>query len=106
MATTNPSGDVQEAAPHADPRTRHPVPASGCRAQRWTSSHVLRPAGGDAEARWWHAARGLPGQHLDGCRQAPARRYWKWFSDHWNADKAVRVIEDVIDDGGRPRWID
>ena len=32
--------------------------------------------------------------------------YWNWFSDHWNADKAVRVIEDVIGDGGRPRWID
>lgn len=32
--------------------------------------------------------------------------YWNWFSEHWNADKAVRVIEDVIGDGGRPRWID
>jgi hypothetical protein len=32
--------------------------------------------------------------------------YWNWFSDHWNTDKAVRVIEDVIGDGGRPRWID
>jgi hypothetical protein len=32
--------------------------------------------------------------------------YWNWFSDHWNADRAVRVIEDVIGDGGRPRWID
>jgi hypothetical protein len=32
--------------------------------------------------------------------------YWKWFADHWNADKAVKVIEDVISDGGRPRWID
>jgi hypothetical protein len=32
--------------------------------------------------------------------------YWNWFADHWNADKAVEVIEDVIGDGGRPRWID
>lgn len=32
--------------------------------------------------------------------------YWNWFADHWNADKAVKVIEDVIGDGGRPRWID
>jgi len=32
--------------------------------------------------------------------------YWKWFVDHWNADKAVEVVEDVIGDGGRPRWID
>jgi hypothetical protein len=39
-----------------------------------------------------------------GKRQRDA--YWKWFADHWNADKAVKVIEDVIGDGGRPRWID
>jgi hypothetical protein len=32
--------------------------------------------------------------------------YWAWFSDHWNAVKAVRVTEDVISAGGRPRWID
>ncbi len=32
--------------------------------------------------------------------------YWNWFADHWNADKAVKVIGDVIGDGGRPRWID
>jgi hypothetical protein len=32
--------------------------------------------------------------------------YWNWFADHWNPDKAVKVIEDVIGDGGRPRWID
>ncbi len=32
--------------------------------------------------------------------------YWNWFADHWNADKAVKVIEDVVGDGGRPRWID
>lgn len=32
--------------------------------------------------------------------------YWTWFSNHWNADKAVKVVEDVIGDGGRPRWID
>jgi len=32
--------------------------------------------------------------------------YWDWFTEHWNADKAVEVVEDVIGDGGRPRWID
>lgn len=32
--------------------------------------------------------------------------YWHWFSEHWNADKAVKVVEDVIGDGGRPRWVD
>lgn len=32
--------------------------------------------------------------------------YWDWFSDHWNADKAVKVVEAVIGDGGRPRWVD
>ena len=32
--------------------------------------------------------------------------YWAWFSEEWNANKAVQVIEDVIGAGGRPRWID
>jgi hypothetical protein len=32
--------------------------------------------------------------------------YWTWFADHWNADKAVRAVEDAVGDGGRPRWID
>ena len=32
--------------------------------------------------------------------------YWEWFSDRWNADKAVKVVEDIIGDGGRPRWVD
>jgi hypothetical protein len=32
--------------------------------------------------------------------------YWGWFAEHWNADEAVKVVEDVIGDGGRPRWID
>jgi hypothetical protein len=32
--------------------------------------------------------------------------YWGWFAEHWNPDKAVKVVEDVIGDGGRPRWID
>lgn len=31
--------------------------------------------------------------------------HWRWFADHWNADKAVQVVEDVIGTGGRPRWI-
>jgi hypothetical protein len=38
-----------------------------------------------------------------GRRQRDA--YWNWFADHWNADKAVQVVEDVIGTGGRPRWI-
>jgi hypothetical protein len=38
-----------------------------------------------------------------GRRQRDA--YWHWFADHWNADKAVQVVEDVIGAGGRPRWI-
>ncbi len=33
-------------------------------------------------------------------------KYWAWFSEEWNANKAVQVIEDVIGAGGRPRWID
>jgi hypothetical protein len=40
----------------------------------------------------------------EGMRQRDA--YWGWFSEHWNADKAVKVVEDVIGDGGRPRWVD
>jgi hypothetical protein len=32
--------------------------------------------------------------------------YWDWFAQHWNADEAVKVVEDSIGDGGRPRWID
>ena len=39
----------------------------------------------------------------EGRRQRDA--YWRWFADHWNADKAVQVVEDVIGAGGRPRWI-
>jgi hypothetical protein len=32
--------------------------------------------------------------------------YWGWFAQHWNADEAVKVVEDSIGSGGRPRWID
>jgi hypothetical protein len=32
--------------------------------------------------------------------------YWKWYADHWNTDEAVKAVEEVIADGGRPRWID
>ncbi|WP_155948733.1 hypothetical protein [Mycobacterium sp. URHB0044] len=32
--------------------------------------------------------------------------YWAWFSDRWDANKVVRVIETTIGSGGRPRWID
>ena len=38
-----------------------------------------------------------------GKRQRDA--YWNWFAAHWNADKAVKVVEEVIGTGGRPRWI-
>jgi len=34
--------------------------------------------------------------------QAP---YWDWFASHWNADKAVQVVEQAIGTRGRPRWI-
>lgn len=40
----------------------------------------------------------------EGKRQRDA--HWKWYADHWNVDKAVKVMEEVIGDGGRPRWID
>jgi hypothetical protein len=38
--------------------------------------------------------------------QRHREKYWAWFSEKWNANKAVQVIEDVIGEGGRPRWID
>lgn len=40
--------------------------------------------------------------------EGKARRdaYWKWYADRWDVDKAVKVIEEVIGTGGRPRWID
>ena len=40
----------------------------------------------------------------EGKRQRDA--HWKWYADHWNVDKAVKVMEEAIGDGGRPRWID
>ena len=49
---------------------------------------------------------GYPDSTLTDAGKLQRDAYWKWFSDHWNADKAVRVVEDVIGDGGRPRWID
>jgi hypothetical protein len=39
-----------------------------------------------------------------GARQRDA--YWNWYAEHWNTDKVVKVVEEVIADGGRPRWID
>jgi hypothetical protein len=69
-----------------------------------------------------HIARVLPGcpyaeyivvgqkHYLDRLTAAEGQlqrdAYWAWFSDHWNADKVVKVVEKVIGDGGRPRWID
>jgi len=52
----------------------------------------------------------LPVRHPDettteeGKKQRDA--YWTWFSEHWNANRAIQVIEETIGDGGRPRWID
>lgn len=40
----------------------------------------------------------------EGKRQRDA--HWKWYTDHWNADKAVKVMEEAIGAGGRPRWVD
>lgn len=39
-----------------------------------------------------------------GMRQRDA--YWNWYAEHWNTDEVVKVAEEVIGDGGRPRWID
>ena len=52
----------------------------------------------------------LPGPYPRSTGIEPGRQqrdaYWDWFAQHWNADEAVKVVEDVIGDGGRPRWID
>ena len=40
----------------------------------------------------------------DGKKQRDA--HWQWYSRHWNVDKVVKVLEEVVGDGGRPRWID
>jgi hypothetical protein len=40
----------------------------------------------------------------EGMRQQDA--YWNWYTKHWNTDEVVKVVEEVIGDGGRPRWID
>lgn len=40
----------------------------------------------------------------EGMRQKDA--YWNWYTEHWNTDEVVKVVEEVIGDGGRPRWID
>jgi hypothetical protein len=40
----------------------------------------------------------------EGKRQRDA--HWKWYADHWNVDEVVKVLEEAIGDGGRPRWID
>lgn len=32
--------------------------------------------------------------------------YWKGYAEHWNTDEVVKVVEEAIGDGGRPRWID
>jgi hypothetical protein len=40
----------------------------------------------------------------DGERERAA--YWEWFVQRWNPNRAVKVVEDVIGTGGRPRWIE
>jgi hypothetical protein len=32
--------------------------------------------------------------------------YWKWYADNWKTDEVVKVVEEVVGKGGRPRWID
>jgi hypothetical protein len=32
--------------------------------------------------------------------------HWNWYAEHWNTDEVVKAVEEVIGDGGRPRWID
>lgn len=32
--------------------------------------------------------------------------YWDWFAQAWNPNRVVQIMEDVIEAGGRPRWID
>lgn len=46
-----------------------------------------------------------PGSTATDAGRCQRDAYWNWFADHWNADKAVKVVEDVIGAGGRPRWI-
>jgi hypothetical protein len=46
-----------------------------------------------------------PDSTTTGLGRAQRDAYWNWFADHWNADKAVTVVEEVIGAGGRPRWI-
>jgi hypothetical protein len=55
----------------------------------------LNPAGGT-----------LPAPYPQNMATDEGRRqrdeYWNWFARHWNADKAVKVIDEVIGAGGRP----
>ena len=34
------------------------------------------------------------------------KRYWGWFTERFNATAAMEIVERVIGDGGRTRWID
>lgn len=51
-----------------------------------------------------------PGPYPDSTTSVEGQRdrdaYWSWFVSNWNVDKAVKVVENEIGDGGRPRWID
>jgi hypothetical protein len=46
-----------------------------------------------------------PEELVPGSRERERARYWDWFVRHWDPNRAVQVIEDVIGAGGRPRWI-
>jgi hypothetical protein len=57
------------------------------------------------------AAAGGPARRLSRIRETEAGAqqrdaYRGLFAQHWNADEAVKVVEDGIGNGGRPRWID
>lgn len=39
-------------------------------------------------------------------RQAAWRQYWRWYADHFVAQKALETVEEMVRDGGRIRWID
>jgi hypothetical protein len=52
----------------------------------------------------------LPAAYPDSSATDEGKRqrdtHWKWYTDRWNADKAVKVMEEAVGEGGRPRWVD
>jgi hypothetical protein len=47
-----------------------------------------------------------PGPTSTAKGKAQRDAHWKWYADRWNVDEAVKVLEEAIGTGGRPRWID